>query len=235
MYHWIKLPYFWNKHSIGNQPYSKIKQQGMDRKINSGIWRNADALRPFFITANLQLCSVQFNCSAMFDSLWPHGLQHTRLSCPSPAPGACSNSCPLSQWCHPTISSSVVPFSFRLQSFHALNIHEVCGAVSERQLPSRSHPGVVNKQEFKTWQVITEPSSTGTFIRDERGHRGEASWRQRQRWREGATSPGTPGAPKAGKGRKDPMLEPQEGLQSCTTLISGVWSPGLEEDELLLF
>ena len=53
--------------------------------------------------------------------------------------------------------------------------------------------------------------------------------------REGATSPGTPGAPKAGKGRKDPMLEPQEGLQSCTTLISGVWSPGLEEDELLLF
>ena len=47
----------------------------------------------------------------MSDSLWPHGLQHTRLPCPSPTPRACSNSCPLlSQWCHPTISSSVVPF-----------------------------------------------------------------------------------------------------------------------------
>ena len=47
----------------------------------------------------------QFSCSVMSYSLQPHGLQHTRLSCPSPSPGACSNSCPLSQWCHPTISS----------------------------------------------------------------------------------------------------------------------------------
>ena len=53
----------------------------------------------------------------MSDSLQPHGLQHTRLPCPSPTPGACSNSCSLSRWCHPTISSSVVPFSFHLQSF----------------------------------------------------------------------------------------------------------------------
>ena len=49
-------------------------------------------------------------------SLWPHGLQHARLPCPSPSPGACSNSCPLHWWCHPTISSSVVPFSSCLQS-----------------------------------------------------------------------------------------------------------------------
>ena len=55
----------------------------------------------------------------MSDSLWPHGLQHTRLPCPSPTPGAYINSCPLSWWCHPTISSSVVPFSSRLQSFPA--------------------------------------------------------------------------------------------------------------------
>ena len=55
----------------------------------------------------------------MSDSLWPHRLQHARLPCPSSFPGACSNSCPLSQWCHPTISSSVVPFSSRLQSFPA--------------------------------------------------------------------------------------------------------------------
>ena len=60
-----------------------------------------------------------FSCSVMFNSLWPHGLQHARLPCPSLSPGACSNSCPLSQWCHPNISSSVVPFSSCLQSFPA--------------------------------------------------------------------------------------------------------------------
>ena len=63
--------------------------------------------------------SVQFSHSVMSDSLQPHGLQHTRLPCPSPTPRACSNSCPLSRWCHPTISSSVVPFSSHLQSFPA--------------------------------------------------------------------------------------------------------------------
>ena len=65
-------------------------------------------------------CStVQFSHSVMSDSLWPHGLQHARLLCPSPTPRAYSNSCPLSQWCHPTISSSVIPFSSCLQSFPA--------------------------------------------------------------------------------------------------------------------
>ena len=67
----------------------------------------------------LILC-VQLSCSGMSDSLWPHGLQHSRLPCPSPTPRTCSNSCPSSQWCHPTISSSVVPFSSHLQSFPAL-------------------------------------------------------------------------------------------------------------------
>ena len=55
----------------------------------------------------------------MSDSLWPHGLQHTRPPCPSPPPGVHSDSCALSQWCHPTISSSLVPFSSCLQSFPA--------------------------------------------------------------------------------------------------------------------
>ena len=64
--------------------------------------------------------SFQFSCSVMSDSLWPHGLQHARLSCPSPTPRACSNSCPLSRWCHPTISSSVIPFSSCPQYFPAL-------------------------------------------------------------------------------------------------------------------
>ena len=53
----------------------------------------------------------------MSDSLWPHALLHARFPCPSPTPGARSNSCPSSQWCHPTISSSVIPFSSHLQSF----------------------------------------------------------------------------------------------------------------------
>ena len=65
------------------------------------------------------LLSVQFSCSVMSDSLWPCGLQHTRLPSSSPTPGAYLNSYPSSRWCHPTISSSVVPFSFCLQSFPA--------------------------------------------------------------------------------------------------------------------
>ena len=63
------------------------------------------------------ISSVQFSHSVMSDFLWPHGLQHSRLPCPSPTPGAHSDSCPSSQWCHPAISSSVVPFSSCLQSF----------------------------------------------------------------------------------------------------------------------
>ena len=62
---------------------------------------------------------VQFSHSVLSNSLRPHGLQHTRLPCSSPTPAAYSNWCPLCQWCHPTISSSVVPFSSCLQSFPA--------------------------------------------------------------------------------------------------------------------
>ena len=65
------------------------------------------------------VASVQFRCSVVSDSLQSHGLQHTRPPCPSPTPGAYSNLCPLSQWCHPAISSSVVPFSSHPQSFPA--------------------------------------------------------------------------------------------------------------------
>ena len=63
--------------------------------------------------------SVQFNRSVVSDSLWPLGLKHPRPPCPSPSPGVYSNSCPWNQWCHPTISSSVVPFSSRPKSFPA--------------------------------------------------------------------------------------------------------------------
>ena len=63
--------------------------------------------------------SVQFSRSVISDSLRPYGLQHARPPCPSPTPGVYSESCPLSRWCHPTISSSVVPFSSCPQSFPA--------------------------------------------------------------------------------------------------------------------
>ena len=64
-------------------------------------------------------CSVQFSRSVMSDSLWPHESQHARPPCPSPTPRVYSNSCPLSHWCHPAISSSVVPFSSCPQSIPA--------------------------------------------------------------------------------------------------------------------
>ena len=88
--------------------------------------------------------SVQFSHSVMSNSLQPHGLQHVRLPCPSPTPGACSNSCSLSRWCHLTISSPVIPFSSCLQSFPALglfqwvrSLHQVA-KVSELQLQHQS-------------------------------------------------------------------------------------------------
>ena len=75
------------------------------------------------ITIQKQIFSTLYAASSVQSlscvQLWPHGLQHTRLPCPSPTPGVYSHSCPLSQWCHPTTSSSVVPFSFCLQSFPA--------------------------------------------------------------------------------------------------------------------
>ena len=67
----------------------------------------------------IQKGSVEFSLFVMSNSLGPHGLQHARPPCPSPTPGVFSNSCLLNQWCHPTISSSVIPFSSRLQSFPA--------------------------------------------------------------------------------------------------------------------
>ena len=78
-----------------------------------------DALPIFFVCLFFIVSPVQFSHSVVSDSLWPHGLQHDRLPCPTPTPKACSKSCPLSQWCHQTISSSIVPFSSFLQSLPA--------------------------------------------------------------------------------------------------------------------
>ena len=78
-----------------------------------------------FITIFIDIGSVQFSHSVVSDSLRPHGLQHARLSCPSPTPRAYSNSCPLSRWCHPAISSSFIPFYSCRQSFPASGSFQV--------------------------------------------------------------------------------------------------------------
>ena len=81
----------------------------------------------------LQLFILQFSCSVVSDSLRPHELQHTRAPCPSPTPGVHSNSCPSNQWCHPAISSSVVPFSscpqylWASRSFPTSQLFSWCG------------------------------------------------------------------------------------------------------------
>ena len=72
-----------------------------------------------YLSISFSPSSVQFICSVMSDSLWPHESQHASPPCPSPTPRAYSNSCPSSQWCHPTISSSVIPFFSCPQSFLA--------------------------------------------------------------------------------------------------------------------
>ena len=79
------------------------------------LFHSSASRKPVF---TVQSSSVIQSCP----TLWSHGLQHARLPCPSPTAGAYSNSCPLSQWCHPTILSSVVPFSFCLQSFPSIRM-----------------------------------------------------------------------------------------------------------------
>ena len=96
----------------------------------------------------------QFSGSVVSNSLRPHGLQHARIPCPSPTPGACSNSCLSSWWCHPTISSSVIPFSSCLQSFPASEYFSSESILLIRWLkywsfsfsiiPSREHPGLIS-------------------------------------------------------------------------------------------
>ena len=98
--------------------------------------------------AKVQFSSVQFSRSVMSDSLQPQGLQQARLLCPSPTPGACSNSCPLSRWCHPAISSSVFLFSsaFNLSQHQGLfqwvgSSHQVA-QVLELQLQHQSFQSI---------------------------------------------------------------------------------------------
>ena len=103
--------------SIERQPLTQVfgKRKKQTTKKTSTFGKQ----RSWHLVPSHHRKSVQFSDSVMSDSLRPHGLQHTRLPCVSPTPGTYSNSCPLSWRCHPTISSSVVPFSSHLQSFPA--------------------------------------------------------------------------------------------------------------------
>ena len=101
---------------------------------------------PLCIKNNVQFTSVQFSCSVVSDSLQPHESQHARPPCPSPTPGVHSNSCPLSRWCHPAISSSVVPFSSCLQSLPASESFPMSQlfAWGFSIIPSKEHPGLIS-------------------------------------------------------------------------------------------
>ena len=90
-----------------------------EREWKSWLKLNVKKKKKKKILASSPIQSVQFSCSIVSDSWRPYGLQHARPPCPSPNPGVYSNSCPLSWWCHPTTSSSVVPFSSCPQSFPA--------------------------------------------------------------------------------------------------------------------
>ena len=99
--------------------WQKVKKKLMEVKEESekaGLKLNIQETK---IMASSPISSVQFSHSVVSDSLQPHESQHARPPCPSPTPGVHSNWCPLSQWCHPAISSSVIIFSSCLQSFPA--------------------------------------------------------------------------------------------------------------------
>ena len=98
--------------SMDKGAWQRLQSTGSQRAEHDWATRQQQA-------PDMQFNSVQFRRSGMSDSLWPHESQHTRPPSPSPTPGVDSNPCPSSQWCHPTISSSVIPFSSCLQSLPA--------------------------------------------------------------------------------------------------------------------
>ena len=118
--------------STGGGHGNPLQYSCLENPMDRGAWhamvlwvaQSWTQLKQLCMTAPIYLSmrhifSVQFSCSIVSNISWPQGPQHTSLPCPSPTPGICSNSCPLSWWCHPTVSSSFVPFSSCLQSFLA--------------------------------------------------------------------------------------------------------------------
>ena len=153
---------------VGYSPWGH-KQSDMTKKLTHP--RHPQSSSRLFKSKNMEVhpCAwglkslSSFSHSVVSDSLQPHGLQHARPPCLSPTPGACSNSCPLSWWCHPTISSSVVPFSYRLQSFPASgsspssdfgvsSLHQVA-KVLEFQLQHQSFQWTFRTDSLYNWLV----------------------------------------------------------------------------------
>ena len=121
---WASSGRWWRTGKPGVLQFMELQRVGHNLATEKQWWDFRCCIYLFLICAYLfshhsTFSSVQFGRSVVSNSLWHHALHHTRLPCPSPTPRAWSNSCPLSQWCYPTISSSVIPFSFCLQSFPA--------------------------------------------------------------------------------------------------------------------
>ena len=118
----------------------------------------------YILRSLFQLLLLLFSCSVMSNCFRPHGLQYARLSCPSPSPRVCSNSCPLSWWCHLTISSSVTPFSSCSQFFPASRAFRVSqlfpsgGQVLELQLQHQSFQWI-SKNDFLSYWLAWSCSS----------------------------------------------------------------------------
>ena len=135
---------------------STSPQTGCEHPIQAT--RCTGVIRPVPTTCSpeFDLSSVQFNHSVVSDSLRPHGLQHARPPCPSPTPGVYSSSCPLSRWCHPTISSSDTLFSSCFQSFPAsesfpwVSCSHQLAKVLELQLQYQSFQQIFRLISFRT-------------------------------------------------------------------------------------
>ena len=133
-------------HPIKDVLHHMLKEQiKSEVQINVAFWKGYLSMGP----SSSILTSVQFSHSVGSDSLRPHGLQHDRPPCPSPTPSIYSNSCPLSQWCHSTISSSVISFSSCLQSFFS-NESVLCTrwpkywSFSFNIIPSNEYSGLIS-------------------------------------------------------------------------------------------
>ena len=113
---WVGMPFLGGSSSPRDWTYVYLVSCTGRQVITSVTWE-AQCRTSWY---NKIFSSVQFSCSVVSDSLRPHELQHARPPCPSPTPGVHPDPCPLSRWCHPAISSSVIPFSFCPQTLPAL-------------------------------------------------------------------------------------------------------------------